>query len=305
MRPFILTCLLTLFLPFCSEGRASADEGSVREAINAYVIAFNSKDLATIETLWGENAVHIDQQSGERTTGRGDILKDIQSVFKNTSTLSLAGSVENVRIIKDDVATVDGTVMLSTGGTPTVNQFSAILLKRDGQWTIDTLEERAINPPATAANALRELDWLVGEWQDTTSETPVRVLVKSAIGGSFLVRSFEANLDDGAPLQSTQIIGWDPRAQLFRSWTFNADGSFGDGLWTRNNDQWMIKSTQTLADGRAASGTYVMTLQNADAFTVQLVGREIEGEPQPASEVVTVERVVEEANSTTTSPNSN
>lgn len=277
----------------------------MREAINAYVIAFNSKDLVTIETLWGENAIHIDQQSGERTTGRGDILRDIQSVFENSSTLSLAGSVENVRMIKDDVATVDGTVMLSTGGIPTVNQFSAILLKRDGQWTIDTLEERAINPPATAANALRELDWLVGEWQDTTSETQVRVLVKSAIGGSFLVRSFEANGDDGAPLQSTQIIGWDPRAQHFRSWTFNADGSFGDGLWTRNHDQWMVKSTQTLADGRAASGTYVMTIQNADAFTVQLIGREIEGEPQPASEVVTVKRVVEEANSTTTSPNSN
>ncbi len=290
MRCMSFTCLISFCLVASSLGRAIADESAIREAIKSYVTAFNKKDLGSIEKLWTENAVYVDHQTGERTQGRAAIIKDIKDVFESTSVLNLAGSIENIGMLKDDVATVDGEVMLSLGSEPIVNKFSAIMLKQNDGWAIERMEEHAIALPTTAADALQELQWLVGEWQDASSESPVRAVVRSAIGGSFLVRSFETTSEDGALLQSTQIIGWDPRAQHFRSWTFDADGSFGDGVWSKNDDQWLIKSTQTLVDGRAASGTYVMTIQNADAFTVQLIGRDIEGEPQPASAVVTVKR---------------
>ncbi len=295
MRCNNLVYLLTLLFSAGSIGGVSADEGAVREAIKAYVAAFNARDLSTLEKLWSEKAVHVDEQSGERTEGRAQIIQDIKTVFENSSVLNLAGSIDQVRLVKEDVATISGDVSLSVGSDPILNQFSAILLKQNGTWVIDSMEEREVVQPPSAADAMVELDWLVGKWQDAENTNPVQASVKLAIGGSFLVRSFEATTAEGTPLQSTQIIGWDPRAQQFRSWTFDADGSFGDGVWTKSDNQWLIKSTQTLADGRAASGTYVMTMQDADSFTVQLIGREIEGELQPASNTVTVKRVVKEA----------
>ncbi len=287
---FLLLSAVTFFSTSSLENLVG-DEAEVRDAIKAYVTAFNAKDLATIDKLWAENAVYVDHQLGERTEGRAQIVGDIKAVFEASGILNLAGTVKNVRMVRDDVATVDGEVMLTLGDAPTVTEFSALLVKQDKAWIIDSMEERAVVLPTSASDALAELGWLVGSWQDAAGESPVRATVRLAIGGSFLVRSFEATSEDGTPLQSTQIIGWDPRALQFRSWTFDADGSFGDGIWSKNDDQWLIKSSQTLADGRAASGTYVMTPKDQNSFTVQLIGRDIEGEPQPASAVLTVERV--------------
>ena len=61
-------------------------------------------------------------------------------------------------------------------------------------------------------------------------------------------------------------------------------------MQSRVGDEWHIKSSQTLANGDAASGTYVMTPIDENTMTVQLIGHEIEGEPQPATPAITVIR---------------
>ena len=113
---------------------------------------------------------------------------------------------------------------------------------------------------------------------------------------AFLIRSFEATFDDGEPLSGTQIFGWDPRAQQIRTWTFNSDGSFGDGTVSKNGDEWMVKMNQMQSDGRLASGTSVITRVDNDTIEVQKIGESIDGEPIPASEPVTVVRVAVAAN---------
>jgi hypothetical protein len=94
--------------------------------------------------------------------------------------------------------------------------------------------------------------------------------------------------------EGTQIIGWDPRAKQIRSWTFNSDGSFGEGLWSRNQDEWLVRTSQTLPDGRAATATQVIQRLDNDAVTVQTIGKEVDGVLEPASDPVTVARVAEE-----------
>ena len=86
------------------------------------------------------------------------------------------------------------------------------------------------------------------------------------------------------------------RFETIRSWSFNSDGSFGDGVWSEVGDAWHVKTTQTLADGSAASGTFVMT-PDGDSMTVQLIGHEIEGAPQPSSDEITVVRKAEDSSS--------
>ena len=70
----------------------------------------------------------------------------------------------------------------------------------------------------------------------------------------FLIRTIVEQSDGQVSRAGTQIIGWDPRSEHIRSWDFNADGSFGDGTWSKNGGDWLVKSSQTLASGEAASG---------------------------------------------------
>lgn len=111
-----------------------------------------------------------------------------------------------------------------------------------------------------------------------------------APGGAFLVRSFKTQLADGVGYQGTQVIGWDPRASQIRSWSFDSDGAFGDGVWSRNGDTWTIQSTQTLADGGAASGAYLLTKVDDDTLTLRLVGHEVDGQPLPSRPAIKVVR---------------
>ncbi len=283
-----VACLLTVALPL---GFASADEASVRKAIEGYVQAFNAKDAKSLSAMWSEDATHVDHELAQRTTGRDEIMADIEAVFARPESVMLSGTVDDVRMVTDNVAHVGGQVMVTVGGEePTSTQYSAVLVKNGDQWSIDTMEEFALPQPLSASSALSQLDWLIGTWNDTSGSIAVRSTVRLADGGSFLIRSFEAQSDSESMSKSTQIIGWDPRSQQIHSWTFNGDGSFGEGQWSKSADQWMIKSTQTLADGRTASGTYILSPSNQDEFSIQLVAHEIEGELQPSTPAVVVQR---------------
>jgi hypothetical protein len=201
-----------------------------------------------------------------------------------------------VRFIKPDVAAAEGTTKTSVPDEePSVSQFSAILVKQGERWQIESLEEMPVPQPATAADALRELAWLEGTWLDNSKESPVFSTFRWSANRSFLIRSISTKVGEQVEELGTQVIGWDARSQQIRSWTFSSDGSFGDGVWSKADGDWLIKSTQTLADGGAASGTYVITAVNRDSFTLRLIGHEVEGEPVPGVESVTVTRLVDAA----------
>jgi hypothetical protein len=101
--------------------------------------------------------------------------------------------------------------------------------------------------------------------------------------------------EDEEPFQGTQIIGWDPDAKQIRSWAFNSDGSFGEGSWSQNGAEWILRKTETLADGRLASGTQVITQVDGDTITVQTIAKEVDGAPEPTTDPVTMKRVAETA----------
>lgn len=274
-----------------------ANDEDVRKTLTGYVEAFNQHDADAIGGLLTEVAQHIDRESGQRTEGRQAILADLKDTFEQAPSIFLSGRVDRIRMIQPAIAQAEGETLV-VGGTdpqPIGTRFSAILVKNDEGWKIDSIEEFPVPRPATAYDALRELEWLVGRWVDESDDVTVDTTYRWSNHQSFLIRSFSVIRADGTERQGTQVIGWDPRSQEIRSWTFNSDGSFGDAVWSRSSDGWLIRSSQTLADGRAASGTYILTRVDDDTITVQLVGHEIEGEPQPATAAVKIVRVVEAA----------
>lgn len=292
------TLLLSLAILTVFSANLSADEAAIRKFVSSYVDAFNKQDLAAVAAMWAEGGAHVDRQTGDRTEGRAAIRADLAEVFKSKTKTRLAGTVDRVRFIKPDVASIEGTSTTSVPDEePSVSQFSAILVKHGENWQIDSIEEMPVPQPATAHDALRELGWLEGNWVDDSKDSPVVSTFRWSANGSFLIRSFSTKDGDEVTQLGTQIIGWDPRSRQIRSWTFNTDGSFGDGVWSHNGEDWLIKSSQTLADGRAASGTYVITPVDENTLAMRLVGHEVEGEPIPSSDPVSIVRVPDASDS--------
>lgn len=275
---------------------ARADEEAIRDAVAAYVAAFNEGDAKAVGAMWADNAVHTDRETGERMEGRDTIQADIASALKQQPDTRLIGQVDRVRMIRPEVARVEGqTTVSSPGEEPSTARFVAILVREDDKWLLDSVEEIPLAQLSTPYAALQELDWLVGCWVDESAEARVNTTVRWTEDRAFLLRSFTAQTPEGVAQRGTQVIGWDPRSQEIRSWTFNSDGSFGDAIWSKAGDDWLIKSSQTLADGQAASGTFVLTRVDDDTISLKLIGHEIEGEPQITKPAVTVVRANEGA----------
>lgn len=295
-RLFPLLLVLSLLASFSAEAKPQSPLEATKEidsAIRAYVTAFNEQKLDTITLSWTPECVHVDRETGEKTLGRESIRKDLEEVFAAPSKLRLSGQIQTIRLVRPDVAIVDGETTVSAMDIePITNQFSAVLVKNDGKWQIDSMEEMPLPTPAGASDALSILTWMEGTWVDGAPGSQVFSSVRWSSNKAFLIRSMTEEVDGTVNNLGTQIIGWDPRSRQIRSWVFNADGSFGEGVWTKANETWMIKSSQTLADGSLSSGTYLLERRNNDELTIQLVGHEVNGEMLPNSDPVVMKRVV-------------
>jgi uncharacterized protein (TIGR02246 family) len=292
-----LQCLLlglVVASPLVADDAADASRAAIREAARAYVDAFNAHDAAAVGPLWAENAVYADRVTGARTEGRAAIEAKLVELFAESPGIRLQFEAGDVRFITPDVARAETTATVNVPDSdPSRVAVTAVYVKSGEAWLLDSVEEMNLPEPESSAAALADLEWLVGDWSDAAEGRVSTSSFRWGAEGAFLVRSFAVSTAEAVESEGTQVIGWDPRALQIRSWTFNSDGSFGEATWSRNGEDWLVKSSQTLADGGAASGTYVITPVDANTMTVQLIGHEVDGEPQPASDPVTVTRLAE------------
>ncbi len=252
---------------------ARADEAAVKKMVNDYANAFNSKDIDAVAAFWTPDGLHIDRETGERTEGREAIVNDIREAFQAGSDAKILGRIEAVRFIRPDVASVEGIVTMSVpGADATQTEFSSIVVSSDGKWMIERIEELPVPVPSTPYDALRDLEWLVGTWSDTSNTMRVDNVFRWSDNGVFLLRSFGMDPKTVVPETGTQVIGWDPRSQEIRSWTFNSDGSFGDATWSKSGEDWLIKSRSNTL-GRASRDGYVRHVTRRRRYDVTSLDR--------------------------------
>ena len=297
MRKY-LACLM-IAVAFFSAATMKAQESkddAVKKLFSEYVLAFNAGDVTAMERMWSDDAIYVDHQTGERTTGRETIVADLKAAFANNPDLKLSGKVTHLNFLSDDIVNVQGEVAVTSGDQPPVlYRYTSIAKRQDTGWRLHLVEEFPVSDSGASTASLQDLQWLIGTWRTEGKETAeVLSTVRAAVGGAFLVRSYESTAEDGSLQTTTEIIGVDPRTRSLLVWSFHSDGSFGSGVASKEGDQWQIKSIQTLADGRTASGTFVINHPDPNTFTMQLVAHEIEGEPQPSAQPVTLKRVISE-----------
>jgi uncharacterized protein (TIGR02246 family) len=289
--------ILALCVANISAADQAADEAAIRDNADKYVEAYNRRDSRSMAGMWSPEAVYQDPATGEGVVGRDAIAKQLDYVFAGSEDAKLAVTIDSIDFVSPNVAIEKGVADITySKGEAEKFQYSAVHVKRDGQWLLDRVSEVEVPPPPPSHfEQLKELEWMVGRWIDEDETATIQTDCEWTKNKNFLTRSFAVIVGDEVGMSGMQLIGWDPAAKQIRSWVFDSDGTFGEGTWSRENDTWTIKQVGTLPDGKKTSATNVIKRLDNDTCTWQSIDRTVDGEIEPNIEEVVIVRVPSEA----------
>jgi uncharacterized protein (TIGR02246 family) len=265
-----------------------ADEKAVRSVADVFVRAYNAGDAKTIAALYTDDAEFIDEHGG-RIQGRSVIYDLYASIFQERPGATIGVSIDSLRFLGPDVAKEEGQTRVRAAGqtAETVRRYTVLFVKHAGQWLYSSVrEEHAAD--LLHHERLKELEWLVGEWLDQSPDATVHVTCRWSDDKNFLLREFTIHVQGQPVMTVSQRIGWDPLAKQVKSWVFDSEGGYGDALWTRDKERWIIKSTGVLPDGRIATATNTLTRVGPNQVSWSSTERTLGTEmiPEPAQYVM-------------------
>jgi uncharacterized protein (TIGR02246 family) len=291
----IMLMMALLAMPAIADDKAAEETQQDERAVieqraKSYAAAYNAKDLKALVALWSPEGVYIDRASGRRVAGRDALEQDLQAELESRKESRLEIAVETIELVSPGVAIEQGTSTITSPNTePIVTRYSAVHVQRDGQWLIDRVSEREIVAPPSHYEQLKELEWMIGNWADQAGEGVVSTECNWARNNNFIIRSFTASIAGAVDMAGMQVIGWDPAKKQIRSWTFDSDGGFNQGVWKKSGERWSVQQTATLPDGTLASSTSLLEPVDENSFTWQQVNRVVGGELLPnLAEIVVV-----------------
>jgi uncharacterized protein (TIGR02246 family) len=256
---------------------------AIRTVANSFLDAYRTKDAAAIGALFTENAEIVDDE-GEVTQGRPAIVERFAGLFAANEAGKLEVDVESTHLLSPDLAIEEGTATVSgdAGEKPDTSHYSVIYVKQDGHWLHARIQDQT-PLEASAHDRLKDLEWMVGEWLNESDDELVSTTCSWSDNGSFLIRQFDVKIEGKVALSGTQRIGWDPLNKQFRTWVFDSEGGFAEGLVSHDedDDRWVIKSTGVRSDGQPITATAAFTPLEPDRIAWRTVERTIGGVALP------------------------
>jgi uncharacterized protein (TIGR02246 family) len=234
------------------------DEKAIRALGDAFARSFAAGDAKTIAAMYTEDAELIDE-NGERVQGRPAIEELYAGIFQSRPHSTIDIAIESLHFLSPEVGKEEGhTRVRSAGESETLRRYTVLYVKLDRKWLYSSVREEY---PRSVAHRehLKSLEWLLGEWVDQSSDSTVHVNCRWSPEKNFLLRDFTVHVQGRPVMTVNERIGWDPLTKQVKSWVFDSEGGYGSALWTRKGNEWVIKSTGVLTDGRTASATHVLT----------------------------------------------
>lgn len=292
-------CLLAMYVTLVGGAEAGPVDpyAQAREAITkaaqAFIAAYEKEDATAVASFWTPDGDFM-VLSGRVVTGRQAIAEEFADVFSQNERLTIRIEVASVRFPTPDTAIENGvtSVLSPDGSQPNRAHYTNFLVKQDGQWLLSSVRESPYVPPSNYEH-LRPLEWLIGEWvEDDKDGHGARVAFQWTPDQNFII-AFRAVGVNGVLLDNgSQRIGWDPVANVLRSWSFESDGSFGEGAWVQEGDnKWVNRVSSNLRTGSPMTATTTVTRVDANTLTFQSTEHVVDGKTQPDSPVVTMKRV--------------
>jgi uncharacterized protein (TIGR02246 family) len=262
------------------------DEAAIRKATAEFTAAVEKGDAKQVAAAWTENGEYIGDD-GTTIRGRAAIEAAYAKAFAKKKKVKVEITVESIRFPSKDTAIEEGYAKSykGDGEQPTTARYSVLHVREGGRWLMALLREWPYE-----GVSLRDLDWLIGSWEAKTEDAEVRTVYewdakKNSIHCRITIKGKDRNVT------ARQMLLKDPRTGELRSWIFDDDGGFGDGVWTRDGKRWVISAAGVEADGGELTATNILTPVNKDTFTWQSTERTLDGEALPNIAPVKVTRV--------------
>jgi uncharacterized protein (TIGR02246 family) len=266
------------------------DEQAIRAVAAAAVNTYNAHDAAALAALFTREA-EIVNEDGTAFQGREAIERTFARIFQEHPESRMEVSIKSIRFASPAVATEDGrTTVTHRANEPAEhNRYTVVHVKQDGKWLMASARDLP-DEESTAEDDLKQLDWLVGEWVDESPDALIRTSYRWADNRRFLLSEFTIEIGGRSAMNGSQRIGWDRSAKTLRSWVFDSEGGFAEGVWARNGSQWIAKMTGVTSDGKTASSTNVITRISKDRATWQSRDRIVGGKVAPDVEAIPIVR---------------
>jgi uncharacterized protein (TIGR02246 family) len=259
----------------------SAQAKEIRAFDELYVRDFNSANAKAVAARFTEDAEVI-EADGLQYEGRTLIEERLAETFAASPGAKIAIEIESIRLLSPDAAKEEGRTIVTDakGGPPAHRRYTALLVKRDGNWLLSSVREES-DPTVSPHDRLQVLAWMLGDWIDEGEDSVIRVSCRWSEDGNYLMRNFTVRHEGKDVMTVTQRIGWDPVTRQIRSWEFDSQGGFGEGKWGGEGGRWVIKHTATRPDGTTISATNTMVRDGAHVVRWTSTDRFIGHEPIP------------------------
>jgi uncharacterized protein (TIGR02246 family) len=263
-------------------------EKAIKQVAETFTRAFNAGDAKSVAALYTDDGEIVDEY-GERIQGRALIQSFYAAIFGERKGATIDISLESLRFLGPDAAQEKGQTRVKppAGESPTFRDYTVLYVKQGGQWLYSSVREEH---PTTVAHheRLKELEWMIGEWVDESSDSLIHATCRWSEDKNYLLRDFLIHVQSKPVLNVTQRIGWDPLTRQIKSWVFDSEGGYGDALWSRDGNRWIIKSTGVLPDGRTVTATNVLTRSGPTTARWASTERIVAGQiiPDPAESVM-------------------
>jgi uncharacterized protein (TIGR02246 family) len=257
-----------------------------------FIAAFNKGDAKAVAAFWTPDASYVDQVGGEHL-GRAAIEKLYEKVFAANKGAKLVIHVTATKQVTPDVILEDGVteVTPADGGPATAARFSAVLVKKGGDWFLQSVRDTEAQPPSNAEH-LDDLEWLIGEWAGEAEKGESGTASYDwAENRNFIVSSFATTVGGEPVVGGTQWIGWDAVDKQVRSWSFYSGGWFGQAVWAKEGNRWLLTTTARTASGKKVQATNVVTRTDDDHMTWQMTKLTVDGESLSDPKPVKLKRV--------------
>ncbi len=291
----LLVALASISLCGMPALRAADNDPKIAEitkTAEAFVEAFHKGDAKAVAAFWTPDGDYIDENS-RVLKGRQAIEDSFAQFFAANKGLKVRIDVASVRFPAPDLAIEDGTsaVIARDGSAPSRARYTNVLIKKNNQWLLSSVREAPYSEPSNYEH-LKGLEWTIGEWGDEQPNGPVgRVSFEWAVGQNFIVATRGVEFKDDILDNGTEWIGWDPVTKQIHSWSFEADGGYGDSVWTKDGTKWVVKANSTLSDGSKVSATHIITAVGADSVSWQSKDQTLNSKPLPDTKEIKMKRV--------------
>jgi uncharacterized protein (TIGR02246 family) len=280
----------------CAFAQAPDDVSPEKAAViandHAYEIAYANSDLPALLNFFTDDAEYTIEE-GRTFSGRAEIEAAIRAGLATNQGAKLVITADTVRLLGPESLLEKGsTTVTGPDGEINGSLYTAIHVKKNGEWKINQLIESPL-PALTSHEHLQELAWLVGNWEETdqTDDLSIQSEYTWARGGNFLTRNVTVKRAGTVTLEGWQIIGWDPIEERLRSWTFDDEGGYAEGYFTREGNRWLQRDTGVMPDGSRTGADNTITKISADRFTWESNNRTLDGDPQPSIGQIEINRV--------------